>query len=266
MKKYLVIGNPIEHSWSPKLHNYWFKEKKIDAIYEKKQIKENAIEGMIGELKNGKIKGINVTVPFKKSVIPFLDELTPIAKETQSVNTIFRSENGDVVGENTDVHGFIKAIKNINYDVKNKIAFILGAGGVVPSIICALKSMGISKICLSNRTKKRAEEIKKIYSDLNLVEWGATPSFDIIINATSLGLKESDEIKLNYNDSGPKKLFYDVIYNPNRTNFLLNAKKFGSQTENGRLMFIYQAQQAFKIWHSVEPEVNEKVLKILDND
>ena len=90
MKKYLVIGNPIEHSLSPKLHNHWIKENKIDAIYEKKQLNETDIEGIISEIKDGKINGINVTVPFKKSVIPFLDQLTPLAKEAQSVNTIFK--------------------------------------------------------------------------------------------------------------------------------------------------------------------------------
>ena len=93
MKKYLVIGNPIEHSLSPKLNNHWIKQNNIDAVYNKKQLNENDIEGIIAEVKNGKINGINVTVPFKKSVIPFLDELTPLANETQSVNTIFKKDN-----------------------------------------------------------------------------------------------------------------------------------------------------------------------------
>ena len=92
MKKYLVIGNPIEHSLSPKLHNYWIKKNNLDAVYNKKQLDENDIEGIINEVKNGKIDGINVTVPFKKLVIPFLDKLTPLAKETHSVNTIYKEK------------------------------------------------------------------------------------------------------------------------------------------------------------------------------
>ena len=92
MKKYLVIGNPIEHSLSPKLHNHWLKENNINAIYDKKKIDEKDIERIIGEIKNEKVHGINVTVPFKKSVIPFLDQLTPIAKKTQSVNTILKKK------------------------------------------------------------------------------------------------------------------------------------------------------------------------------
>ena len=113
MKKYLVIGNPIEHSLSPKLLNYWIKKNNLNAVYSKKQPNKNDIEGIINEVKNGKIDGINVTVPFKKSVIPFLDELTHLAKETQSVNTIFRKGN-QVVGNNTDVGGFKQSLESIH--------------------------------------------------------------------------------------------------------------------------------------------------------
>ena len=259
MKKYLVIGNPIEHSLSPKLHNHWIKENNIDAVYDKKQLNESDIEAIVNEVKKGKIDGINVTVPFKKSVIPFVEQLTPLAKEAQSVNTIFKKDK-KVVGDNTDVGGFERGIKHINYNVKNKKAFILGAGGVTPSIIIALKKLGAAKITLSNRTKEKAEDLKKIYSDLEIIDWGETFDFNMIINATSLGLKNNDEIKLNYADIGPNKLFYDIIYNPSKTKFLSKAKQFGNQTENGKMMFIYQAQLAFKIWHNLLPKVDDKLL------
>ena len=259
MKKYLVIGNPIEHSLSPKLHNFWLNENNIKAIYDKEQLNENNLESIIQEIKNGKIDGINVTIPFKKSILPFLDQLTPVAKETQSVNTVFKKDN-KVFGDNTDAEGFRCALKHINYNAKNKKIFILGAGGVVTSIIKALKRIGVSEIILSNRTKKKADVIKEIYPDLKIVEWGETPDFDMIINATSLGLKKTDEIKLNYKKLGPHKLFYDIIYNPAETNFLIEAKKFGNQVENGRMMFIYQAQLSFKIWHNILPKINQNLL------
>ena len=158
MKKYLVIGNPIEHSLSPKLHNYWIKENNIDAVYDKRQLNESDIEEIIDEVKKGRIDGINVTVPFKKSTIPFLDKLTPLANETRSVNTIYKeNENGIdvVVGDNTDVGGFKQSLEYINYKVKNKKVFILGAGGVVPSILKALEKLGAAKVYISNRTKER---------------------------------------------------------------------------------------------------------------
>ena len=263
MKKYIVIGNPIDHSLSPKLHNYWIKQNNIDAVYEKKEIKENDIENMIGQVKKSKINGLNVTVPFKNLVIPFLDELSPLATETQSVNTIYK-ENEKIIGHNTDVGGFELALKYINYDVKNKKIFILGAGGVVPSIILALNKMKVSKIILSNRTQEKAENLKKINSDLEVLEWGKIPEFDMIINATSLGLKRDDEIKLDYSKIGPNKFFYDVIYNPVKTKFLLKAEKFGNQTENGKMMFIYQAHQAFTIWNKILPKINEETIKLLN--
>ena len=259
MKKYLVIGNPIEHSLSPKLHNHWIKKNNIDAIYEKKQLHEEDIKGIISEVRNEKINGINVTVPFKKLVISFIDELSVEANEAQSVNTIYK-ENNKIVGHNTDISGFELALKGKSYDIKNKKIFILGAGGVTSSIILALKKMGASKVILSNRTKKKAEELKKTFSDLEIVDWGEIPEFNMIINTTSLGLNKDDEIKLDYENIGSNKFFYDVIYNPRQTKFLTKAKQFGNQIENGKMMFIYQAQLSFKIWHSVLPKINDNLL------
>ena len=263
MKKYLVIGNPIEHSLSPKLHNHWFEKNNINAIYNKKQINESDIKDIISELRNEKIDGINVTVPFKQSIIPFVDELSAEANNAQSVNTIYK-ENNKVLGHNTDISGFELAIKKKSYDIKGKKIFILGAGGVVPSIILALKKMGADKIILSNRTKKKAEQLKKIFPNLEIVNWGEIPEFNMIINATSLGLNKGDEIKLDYAGVGPNKLFYDVIYNPKQTKFLSKAKQFGNQTENGKMMFIYQAHQAFTLWHKVMPKIDEETIKLLD--
>ena len=263
MKKYLVIGNPIEHSLSPKLHNYWFKKNNINAVYNKKQIEEQNIKEIISEMRNGKIDGINITVPFKQLIIPFVDELSSEAEESQSVNTIFK-ENNKVLGHNTDISGFELAIRKKGYNIKDKKVFILGAGGVVPSIILALRKMGAAKIILSNRTQSKAEKIKKTFSDLEIVNWGEVPEFNMIINATSLGLNKDDEIKLNYADIGQNKLFYDVIYNPPLTKFLLNAKKFGHQIENGKMMFIYQAHQSFSIWHKVMPKIDEETIRLLD--
>ena len=265
MREYLVIGNPVEHSLSPKLHNYWLKENNIDAVYEKKEIEESNIQGIISEIKNGKIEGINITVPFKKSVIPFLDELEYLAKKTQSVNTIYKKEN-KIVGDNTDVLGFKYALQHIKYNVKGKKIFILGAGGVTSSIIFALEQMEASKIMLSNRTKQKAESLKKIYPYLDLIKWGDIKNFDMIINATSLGLKENDKIPINYNKIGSEKFFYDLIYNPKKTNFLLEAEKHGHQIENGKMMFLYQAQSAFKMWTGILPPINEKVIQFLEND
>ena len=264
MKKYFVIGNPINHSLSPKLHNYWLKESDINAVYEKIKLEENEIENFLFKIKNQEINGCNVTVPFKKKVIPFLDKLSFEAEQTQSVNTI-SFHNKNLIGHNTDIIGFEKAMIKLNYKVQDKKILILGAGGVVPSIIYALNKMKASKITVSNRTNKKAEDLKFQFDKINVVRWGETPDFDIIINATSLGLN-NESINLDTSNIGQDKLFYDVIYNPNKTNFLKLGERLGNQIENGKLMFIYQAYEAFRLWHGVEPNVNEEILKLLDHD
>ena len=263
MKKYLVIGNPIEHSLSPKLHNYWLKKNNIEADYEKKKLDENELKNIISKVKEGKIHGINVTVPYKKVIIPFLDELSTEAKDTQSVNTIY-FQNGITIGHNTDIAGFELAIKYAKYDISNKKVFILGAGGVAPSIIYSLKKMKASKITLSNRTKEKAENLKKLFKDIEIVDWGEVIDFDMIINATSVGLKNEDGLNFDYSALGADKFFYDVIYNPRETIFLKRAKLFGNRAENGKIMFIYQAHQAFTIWHKLMPEINDETIKIID--
>jgi shikimate dehydrogenase len=264
MKKiFLVIGNPIDHSLSPKLHNYWIKKYKIDAVYKKKLLNNNEIEGLVLNIRDEKIHGLNVTVPFKKKIIPFLDDLSEEAKISQSVNTIYKKDN-KIIGDNTDIEGFKLGLEETGLETKNKKALILGAGGVVPSIIIALKKMQVGKIYLSNRTELKAIELKKNFPEIEIIKWGETLDLDILINATSIGLKKEDEININYQQISKDKFFYDVIYNPPETNFLKNAKKYGGTTANGKMMFIYQAQKAFFIWHKVIPKIDSETINLLD--
>ena len=264
MKKYFVIGNPINHSLSPKLQNWWLKENNINATYDKIKLEDHEIENFIQDIKQQKIAGCNVTVPFKKKVIPFLDKLSHEAEQTQSVNTI-TFDNGDLVGHNTDIGGFDAAIKKLNFKTKGKKVLILGAGGVVPSIIFALKNMHVQEIIISNRTRERAENLKVLFNNIKTLEWGALTDFHMIINATSLGLN-NEKINLDFPSLGHDKLFYDVIYNPQETPFLKVGKQLGYKTENGKTMFIYQALEAFKLWHKIEPKVNTDIFNLLDND
>ena len=264
MKKYLVIGNPIDHSLSPKLQNWWLKENNIDATYDKIKLEDHEIKKFIQEIKEQKIAGCNVTVPFKKTVIPFLDKLSPEAEQTQSVNTI-TYDNGDLVGHNTDIAGFDTAIKKLDFSLKGKKVMILGAGGVVPSIIFALQKMNVQEITISNRTKERAENLRVLFNNIKILEWGNLTDFHMVINATSLGLN-NEIINLDFSSLGPNKLFYDVIYNPNETNFLKTGKQLGYKTENGKTMFVYQALEAFRLWHKIEPKVNSDTFKLLEND
>ncbi len=262
MKKYLVIGNPIEHSLSPKLHNYWIKNNNLDALYGKLETYEKDLPELCKNIKDGNLDGLNVTVPLKKTIIPFIDVLSGNALRTQSVNTV-SINNGNLIGDNTDIDGFEQSIKNINYDVSNKTILVLGAGGVVPSIIFSLKRMNASKIVLSNRTKEKAENLKKLFKEIEVIDWGKIVYFDMVVNATSLGLKENDKFNIDFSNVGKNKLFYDVIYNPVKTEFSDGGNLKGNKLVNGLDMFLFQAQKAFNIWHNIEPVIDGNLIKFL---
>ena len=278
MKKYLVIGNPIGHSLSPLIHNYWMKKYRlVDSIYEKRKVETKDLKNIIKEIREDKIVGVNVTVPFKKLIIPFLDKLDFVAEETQSVNTLFKTNN-KIVGYNTDCTGFRDTIREfypksndsiIPLPLKGKGIFIIGAGGVTSSIISALKSEGADSIVLSNRTKEKANELKKLFPELEILDWGKKPSIcNIVINTTSIGLIKDEEVKIDFSDHDKnfhkKLLFYDLIYNPKETVFLRKARLRGNKTINGKMMFLNQAKYAFNIWTNVMPEVDNEVIKLLD--
>ena len=284
MRKYLVIGNPIEHSLSPLVHNYWMKKHSItNSVYEKKKVEKKDLRDIVSQVRGGEIRGVNITVPFKKEIIPLLDDIKGDAQQTQSVNTLCRVNN-KVYGYNTDTEGFKKSLddshsSNNFSDCINKNIFIIGAGGVTPSILKAFVGTA-NKIYITSRTKEKASEIKKLgdisiallgckKSIIEVVDWGEKPEIcDIVINTTSVGLKEDENLDMDFKDYENNKntLFYDVIYNPKETNFLKKARFRGNKVMNGKMMFLWQAQIAFQMWTGVSAEVNEDVIKLLDND
>ena len=139
MKKYLVIGNPIKHSSSPLIHNYWMKKYNlVDCVYEKRKVEEKDLKNIVDQIRSDELTGANITVPFKKKIIPFLDVLDDVAINTQSVNTLLKFRN-QVMGLNTDVKGFTSSfINNVDIEYKDKDILIIGAGGVTSSIISSL--------------------------------------------------------------------------------------------------------------------------------
>ena len=171
-KKFALIGKPISHSISPALHNFWFKKYKIAAKYFLLEITEDKIEGIINKIRKKEIKGINVTIPYKKTVVPYLDEIINDAEKTSSVNTIYLDDRNRLIGENTDVYGFEKTLTNqLEKNLSGKDVLILGAGGVTSSIIYVLKKLKVKNIFISNRSVKKTEEIKKTFSFINIILW-----------------------------------------------------------------------------------------------
>ena len=268
IKKFGIIGNPIKHSLSPVLHNYWFKKYKIDANYSIIDLKdENNLPEIIDQIKNKEISGINVTLPYKQKIVSHVDTIVNDAEVTSSVNTIYLDNQGNIIGENTDVFGLQAAyLKEIDNASKKK-ALIIGAGGVSPSVILSLQKSGIQEISITNRTREKCIFLKNKFSSLKMIEWNKLQeeieNYDIIINATSLGLKGNKDFDFNFEKIKSNLIYIDTIYNPLETKTLKYLKKMNIKVFNGLNMFIYQGQKAFYLWNKINPEIDEKLIELL---
>ena len=266
-KTFAIIGNPIEHSLSPTLHNYWFNKYEIDANYSLLHVDEEELESVIKKIRGKEISGINVTLPYKQKIIPYIDKLVNDAKSTNSVNTVFLDNDDVLIGENTDVYGlqagYLKELTN----AKNKRVLIIGAGGVSPSIIHSLQKSRISNVSIVNRTYEKSIFIKKRFNFINVLEWKTLEdqlkNFDIIINATSLGLKNSNDFEFDFKKTKDNLIFIDTIYNPLETKTLKYLKEKRIKTFNGLEMFIYQGQKSFYLWNKINPEIDDDLINLL---
>ncbi|MDC0513790.1 shikimate dehydrogenase [Pelagibacteraceae bacterium] len=267
-KKYGIIGNPLSHSISPTIHNFWFKKYNINANYSLIKIKIDEIENIINKIKKGELQGINVTIPFKQAVIPYLDKVINDANETQSVNTIYLNQKNEIIGENTDVYGFNEAfIKRLGKNLTEKKVLILGAGGVAPSIIFSLAKKNIKKIFISNRTLKKAENMKSKFPFIETILWEdfikVAENMDIIINTTSLGMRNGNNFEKTLENFKSTLVYYDIIYNPTETPMIKHLSKKGIKTFNGLDMLILQGQKSFFLWNNINPEFGIDLKKII---
>ena len=268
IKKFGIIGNPIRHSLSPVLHNYWFKKYSIDANYSIIDVEnENGLPRIIEKIRNNEISGLNVTLPYKQKIVSHVDTIVNDAEITSSVNTIYLDNKKAIIGENTDVFGLQAAyLKEIDNAPKKK-ALIIGAGGVSPSVILSLQKSGIREISITNRTKEKCIFLKNKFNNLKILEWEklqeGIKNFDIIINATSLGLKGNKDFDFNFDQTKNSLIYIDTIYNPLETKTLKYLKKMDIKVFNGLNMFIYQGQKSFYLWNKINPEIDEKLIELL---
>ena len=268
-KNFAIIGNPIKHSLSPILHKYWFKKYDIDADYSIIEAVDKELPELIKKIKQGNYSGINVTLPFKQKIINHIDKVVNDAELTGSVNTIFLDNDKTVIGENTDVYGlqaaYLKEIDNSS----NKKALVIGAGGVSPSVILSIKKSGIRNISITNRTNEKCIFLKKKFNFLNIIPWEdlktQIKNFDIIINATSLGLKNGDDFNFNFSNTKNEVIYIDTIYNPLETKTFKHLKEEGRRVFNGLDMFIYQGQKSFYLWNKVNPEIDDELVELLNS-
>ena len=266
-KKFGIIGNPIKHSLSPVLHNYWFEKYKIDAEYSIIEAEDKDLTDVVKKIKNKDLSGINITLPFKQKIVPFLDILINDAELTSSVNTLYLDNKDRIIGENTDVFGLQAAYLKEVDSASKKRALVIGAGGVSPSVILSLQKSGVREISIINRTKEKCIFLKKKFKTLNILEWKSLKkeiqNFDIIVNATSLGLKGGTDFDFDFSPVKTNLVYIDTIYNPLKTKTLKFLKNKGIKIFNGLDMFIYQGQKAFYLWNKINPEIDEKLVELL---
>ena len=265
-KIFLVIGNPIKHSVSPFLHNYWFHKNKINCEYKKLETTKSSIKKILNKVRKREIEGINVTIPFKNSIIRHLDILRGDALKTSSVNTVYLYKK-KLVGDNTDVYGFSSGVLR-KVKAKIKKAGIIGAGGVTSSIVLALIQKGVKKIYITNRTFSKLKIFKKKFNKIVYpIKWDDRYKLfgdvQILINVTSLGMLGQKDLKFDFSIFHKKINVVDIVYNPENTRFLKDARKNGHKTFTGLDMFIYQAQKAFYIWNKKNPKITKDIYKKL---
>lgn len=267
-----LLGSPVEHSFSPTMHNASFQKLGINSCYMAFDVKPDTLEQAITGLRTLGFVGANVTFPNKEHVLSYLDFIDPMAKKIGAVNTIVNNQ-GKLEGYNTDAIGFIESFKRFQFDFKNKKIALLGTGGAAKAVAVGLLFNHVSKIDIFSRTIDKASGFCKGINDETLsaktyADLDETYPYDIVINSTPLGMhpKEGQSViksdQVGYIDT----VFYDLIYNPSETEFLKLARLSGRKTMNGLDMLIYQGIYALRHWFDFDESLwtKEDVVKILE--
>ena len=265
-----VLGNPISHSKSPRMHNYWLKQNKLNGYYIPIKVELADFEQTIRTLMGAGFSGVNVTIPHKVSALEIADESSKTAQNIGAANTLTFTKENKIYADNTDAYGFLNNIKckYPDWDPKKGMSVVLGAGGASRAVISALLSEGSKKIMVLNRSIEKAETVKNDYDNKITIEsWEnineVVASSSNIINTTSLGMNDETFIPINPKAIPEKSLVSDLVYTPLETNLLKMAKDNGSRTVDGLGMLIHQGVPGFETWFGQKPLVTEELREIL---
>ena len=265
-----VLGNPISHSKSPRMHNYWLKENQINGYYIPIKVQLDDFEKTISTLINLGYSGVNVTIPHKLAALEIADDSSKTAQEIGAANTLIFTKEKKIYADNTDAYGFIKNIRSKfpDWDPKKGASVVLGAGGASRAVIAALLSEGSDKIILLNRTLEKAQELKIEFNNKISVEsWShlneIVASSNNIINTTSLGMNDETSVPINPLSIPKEALISDLVYTPLETKLMKLGKDRGSKIVDGLGMLIYQGIPGFEAWFGKTPLVTEELRKIL---
>lgn len=259
-----VIGNPISHSLSPKLHSYWLDRYEIEGAYTALKVTEDALEATLRELPKKGFIGANVTIPHKVSVMQFADKITDRATLIGAANTLIFKEDGRIFADNTDGYGFMANLRQgaPAWDPKAGPAAIFGAGGAARAVIVAFADAGVPEIILANRTRAKAEALRADFgARVRVVDWVQADqmleSANTVINTTSLGMVGGQEFKVSLDMLSPNAVVTDIVYNPLQTPFLISAAEKGCTVVDGLGMLLHQGVPGFERWFGRRPEVDD---------
>ena len=265
-----VIGHPIAHSKSPKLHGHWLKEHGLDGHYVPIDVAPENLEAVLRMMPKMGYVGANVTIPHKERALEIADQVTDRATLIGAANTLIFLEDGKILADNTDGYGFIQNLRNgaPDWDPTAGAAVVLGAGGAARAVLASLLDVGVPEILLSNRTRARAEQLRDDFgARIKVIEWvqagnvmedGAT-----VVNTTSLGMTGKPELRVPLDGLNAEAVVTDLVYTPLMTNFLETAQAKGCTTVDGLGMLLHQAVPGFERWFGPRPEVTDDVRRVM---
>ena len=260
-KSFAVIGDPIDHSLSPNIHSAAFRELNLDSSYIGYRIPKGELESGIEGLKKIKITGFNVTIPHKIEMMKYLDKMDESCSVIGAVNTVVNNE-GVLKGYNTDMDGFLEPLKKRNISIQDKKILLIGAGGAARAIIAGMSKEKAERVDIANRTTKNAEKLSEFATRIELStnvkkieEIKNLQNYDIIINSTSLGLK-NELSPISFEQINQDSVIYDIVYSPMNTDFIKKAKDKKLEVIYGYEMLLGQATRAFEIWHGMKAPYN----------
>ena len=261
-----VIGDPVQHSRSPQMHNAAIVERKLDYVYVPFHVRSGELQEAIEGFKALNVLGVNVTIPHKQTVMPILDDVSHEATLIGAANTLIFCD-GRVSGDNTDAQGFLRAMTEEGIDIPvGGSAVVLGAGGAARAVVVALALSGLGLITVANRTGWKAIQFEKNLATISETEISAVDlasnqlnsairSADLLVNTTSVGMQETDQLLIDPDSLNPGTIVYEIVYTPLETPLLRVAREKGCQTIGGIGMLVHQGAIAFEKWIGIVPNV-----------
>lgn len=277
---YGIFGHPVKHSFSPAMHNTAFKELGINSVYLAFDILPENLGYAVGSIRHLGIKGINVTIPHKQSIVKYLDEISPEARHAGAVNTVKNTE-GYLYGHNTDVGGFLKALET-DLDLKDlagSSVLLIGAGGAARAVLSALCISGVKSISIFNRSFDKAAKVSQYFGEqfknvrIEFYKLSNTEKLaeclgksDLLINSSSAGMLGHESIDVPMQYLKENSCVYDLVYNPRETELVKCARTCGYKAFSGLSMLLYQGVESFEVWTGEKAPVDLMMRVLLKYD